>query len=49
VIAHGGLAGAIVESALAIAVVALFVVVWVRERRSKRRSPARLRDDGSDQ
>ena len=53
VIAHGGVAGAIAESILAIAVIALFAVVWVRERRSRslrsrRRGPARLRDGGDD-
>jgi hypothetical protein len=48
-IAHGGVAGAIAESVLTIAVIALFVVVWMRERRSsKRRGAARLRDDGDD-
>jgi hypothetical protein len=49
VIAHGGVAGAIAESVVAIAVIALFVVVWMRERRrSKPRGAARLRNDGDD-
>lgn len=45
-IAHGGLVGGIVES-LIVAVVAVFVAVWLRERRARpaSRSPARLRDD----
>jgi hypothetical protein len=32
-VAHGGLPGAIAEGAIAVAVVALFVAVWLRERR----------------
>jgi hypothetical protein len=35
-IAHGGLAGALVEAAVVLAVVAVFVAVWVRERRIRR-------------
>lgn len=34
-VAHGGLGGAIVESALVIAVAVLFIAVWLRERRSR--------------
>jgi len=47
VIAHGGLVGGIVESLVVLAVVAVFVAVWLRERRARpaSRSPARLRDD----
>lgn len=48
-LAHGGTAGAIVESLLVLAVAAVFVAIWLRERRSAReraaRGPARLRDD----
>jgi uncharacterized membrane-anchored protein len=48
-VAHGGVAGAIVESLIVLAVVAVFVAVWVRERRTARErngeGPARLRDD----
>lgn len=41
--AHGGVAGAIVEALVALAVVLVLAAVWMRERRS-RRSDA-LRDD----
>lgn len=48
-IAHGGAAGAIVESLIVLAVIAVLVAVWVRERRGARErvseGPARLRDD----
>jgi hypothetical protein len=46
-IAHGGVAGAIAESFLAIGVGAVLIAVWIRERRGGRRSggPARLRDE----
>ncbi|HXG75655.1 MAG TPA: hypothetical protein VNJ53_03705 [Gaiellaceae bacterium] len=49
IVAHGGLAGALVEASLAVAVVGFLVAVWLRERRRgrRRRGPARLRDDGS--
>jgi hypothetical protein len=33
IVAHGGVPGAIAEGAIAVAVVALFVAVWLRERR----------------
>ena len=33
VVAHGGVPGAIAEGTIAVAVVALFVAVWLRERR----------------
>jgi hypothetical protein len=32
VVAHGGISGAIAEGTIALAVVALFVAVWLRER-----------------
>ncbi len=48
-LAHGGVAGAIVESLIVLAVIAVLVAVWVRERRAARErvgeGPARLRDD----
>jgi hypothetical protein len=34
-VAHGGVGGAIVEALLALTILALFVAVWLRERRSK--------------
>ena len=33
-VAHGGVPGAIAEGTIAVAVVAVFVAVWLRERRS---------------
>jgi hypothetical protein len=47
-VAHGGVGGAIAEALLAVAVIGLFVAVWLRERRGGRRrvrGAARLRDD----
>jgi hypothetical protein len=48
-VAHGGVAGAVVESLIVLAVVAVLVAVWLRERRAARErageGPARLRDD----
>lgn len=48
VVAHGGTAGAVVEAALALAVVAVLVAVWLRERHRSRNGeddgPAELRD-----
>jgi hypothetical protein len=32
VVAHGGIPGAIAEGTIALAVVALFIAVWLRER-----------------
>ena len=32
-LAHGGVPGAIAEGTIAVAVIALFVAVWLRERR----------------
>ena len=47
-IAHGGVAGAIVESVLVVAVTSVFVAVWIRERRARKEQahegPARLTD-----
>jgi hypothetical protein len=36
VLAHGGVAGAIAEAAVGIAVVAVFVAIWLRERSARR-------------
>ena len=33
-VAHGGVAGAIVEALLAVSVAAVFFAVWLRERRA---------------
>jgi hypothetical protein len=41
-IAHGGVGGAIVEALLAISILAVFLAVWLRERRAGR-------DDQEDQ
>ena len=35
-VAHGGVGGAIVEGLLAVSVAAVFVAVWLRERRASR-------------
>jgi hypothetical protein len=49
IVAHGGLAGAIVESLLFLTVAAVLIAVWLRERKAGRDQaqdgPARLRDD----
>jgi hypothetical protein len=42
-LAHGGVYGAIVEVSGAVAVVALFLWVWLRERRRGAEAP--MRDD----
>jgi hypothetical protein len=50
-IAHGGVAGAIVEASLLVVVTGVFVVVWLRERRAREErgdGPARLRDRGEE-
>ncbi len=44
VVAHGGLAGAIVEAAIVLALVAVLVWVWLRERRTDRAHELRERD-----
>ena len=36
VLAHGGVAGALVEAAIVLALVGVLVWVWVRERRADR-------------
>jgi hypothetical protein len=36
VLAHGGVPGAIAEAAIALAVVGLFVGIWLRERSARR-------------
>ena len=45
VVAHGGTAGAVVEALLVLAVVAVFVAVWARERASRRSSRTTGADD----
>jgi hypothetical protein len=47
VIAHGGVAGAVVEALVALAVLGVLAAVWLRERRgrTRRRGPAKLRDE----
>jgi hypothetical protein len=46
-VGHGGLPGLIVEAFFAVAVVAGFGAVWLRERRARKgRAPAKLRDAG---
>jgi hypothetical protein len=46
-IAHGGVAGAIAESLIVIAIVSVLVTVWIRERRAGHAPEglARLRDE----
>jgi ABC-type uncharacterized transport system permease subunit len=36
-LAHGGLGGAIVETMIVLTVAAVFVAIWLRERRSRSR------------
>lgn len=46
VVGHGGLAGAVVEVTVALAVVGILVAVWLRERRRPGEDePGGLRDD----
>jgi hypothetical protein len=35
-VAHGGVGGAIVESLLVLGIAAVFVTLWLRERRARR-------------
>jgi len=48
-VAHGGVAGAAIEALVGLAVLAVFVAVWLREKRVREESsssgPARLRDE----
>jgi hypothetical protein len=48
-VAHGGIAGAVVELLVVLTVAAIFLAVWLRERQAGRKQPsgdpARLRDD----
>jgi hypothetical protein len=34
-VAHGGVGGAIVEGLLVVGIIAIFVAVWLRERRAR--------------
>lgn len=34
--AHGGVGGAVVETVIVVGIAALFLAVWLRERRSRR-------------
>jgi hypothetical protein len=43
IVAHGGVAGAIVESLVLVAVVGVFLAVWLRERRGPRHEDRRGR------
>lgn len=50
-LAHGGVAGALAEIAVAAAVAGVLGAVWLRERRAGRERSAQrgeLRDDGSE-
>ncbi len=38
-IAHGGVGGAIVEAVVVLGVAAIFLAVWLRERRAHKRPP----------
>ena len=38
-VAHGGVGGAIVETLLTLGVAAIFLAVWLRERRARREPP----------
>ena len=48
-VAHGGVAGAAVEALVGLAVLGVFVAIWLRERRvrgsGEADGPARLRDE----
>ena len=46
-VAHGGVAGAVVESLVTLAVLGVLVAVWLRERKGRSESvgPARLRGE----
>jgi hypothetical protein len=48
VVAHGGLAGALVEAAIVLALVGVLVWVWLRERRADREDDlSEPEEDGS--
>jgi competence protein ComGC len=44
-VAHGGVAGAIVESLIVLAVVSVLLAVWLRERRAEIEAADRLSDE----
>jgi hypothetical protein len=39
IVAHGGVGGAIVETMLVVSILAVFLAVWLRERRARRDDP----------
>jgi hypothetical protein len=45
-VAHGGLAGAVVEALVALAIIGLLLAVWLRERR--RGDEPEVEEDGRD-
>jgi hypothetical protein len=46
-VGHGGVGGLIAEAVFAVAVVAGFAAIWLRERRARKgRAPAKLSDAG---
>ena len=45
-LAHGGVGGVIVETLLTLGVAALFLAVWLRERRGRREPPESEREVG---
>lgn len=46
-VAHGGVGGAVVEALVGLAILGVFVAVWLRERkvRGEADGPAQLRDE----
>jgi acyl-coenzyme A thioesterase PaaI-like protein len=44
-LAHGGVLGALAETAIGIAVAGLFLTVWFRARRDRDRPQAEMRDE----
>jgi len=38
-VAHGGVGGAVVETLLVASIAGLFLVLWLRERRTRREAP----------
>ena len=44
-LAHGGVGGAVVESVLVLTIAAVFLAVWLRERRSRPRADDEREED----